>query len=103
MAQKSTAEWVSILEEARVPHGPINSVDMVVADPQVLAREMVVDVAHPVAGDTKLPGIPIKMDLTPGEIKTPAPTLGQHTQEILTELLGYDAEKIARLEEEGIF
>ena len=103
MAQKSTAKWVSILEEARVPHGPINSVDMVVADPQVLAREMVVDVAHPVAGDTKLPGIPIKMDLTPGEIKTPAPTLGQHTQEILTELLGYDAEKIARLEEEGIF
>lgn len=103
MSQKSTAEWVSILEEYRVPNGPINSVDMVVTDPQVLAREMVLDVEHPIAGSTKLPGIPIKMDKTPGEIKEPAPILGQHTQEILREILGYDAEKIARLEEYGIF
>ena len=103
MITKSTAEWVFILESARVPHGPINSVDKVVADPQVLAREMVVDVEHPVAGLTQLPGIPIKMDVTPGEINLPAPLLGQHTQEILSGLLGYDAEKIARLEEEDIF
>lgn len=103
MAEKTTAAWVSILIEAGVPHGPINSVDMVVADPQVLEREMIVDVDHPVAGPTKLPGIPIKMDVTPGEINQPAPLLGQHTQEILSDILGYDAEEIARLEEEGIF
>lgn len=103
MFMKSTAEWVSILEEARVPNGPINSVDMVIADPQVMAREMIVDVEHPVAGLTQLPGIPIKMDVTPGEINQPAPLLGQHTHEILSGLLGYDAEKIARLEEEDIF
>jgi CoA:oxalate CoA-transferase len=103
MVQKSTAAWVSILEEYRVPNGPINSVDRVVADPQILAREMVLNVEHPIAGSTKLPGIPIKMDKTPGEVKEPAPILGQHTQEILREILGYDAEKIARLEEDGIF
>ena len=103
MSQKTTADWVSILEEFSVPNGPINSVDMVIADPQVIAREMVVDVEHPIAGPTKLPGIPIKLDKTPGEIKEPAPILGQHTGEILREILGYDAEKIARLEENGIF
>jgi CoA:oxalate CoA-transferase len=62
-----------------------------------------VDVEHPIAGSTKLPGIPIKLDKTPGEIKEPAPILGQHTGEILREILGYDAEEIARLEENGIF
>ncbi len=103
MAEKTTAEWVSVLESAGVPNGPINSVDKVVSDPQVLAREMIVDVEHPVAGPTKLPGIPIKMDVTPGEINQPAPTLGQHTQEILATLLGYDAEEIAQLEAAGIF
>lgn len=103
MSQKTTADWVSILEEFSVPNGPINSVDMVIADPQVIAREMVVDVEHPIAGSTKLPGIPIKLDKTPGEIKEPAPILGQHTGEILREILGYEPEKIARLEENGIF
>lgn len=103
MAQKTTAEWVSILQSAGVPNGPINSVDMVITDPQVVAREMVVDVEHPVAGLTKLPGIPIKMNVTPGEIRQPAPLLGQHTRQILSNLLGYDDETITRLEEEGIF
>jgi CoA:oxalate CoA-transferase len=103
MMQKTTAEWVSILQSAGVPNGPINSVDMVITDPQVVAREMVVDVEHPVAGLTKLPGIPIKMNVTPGEIRQPAPLLGQHTRQILSNLLGYDDETITRLEEEGIF
>ena len=103
MAGKTTAEWVEILENAGIPNGPINTVDKVVADPQVLAREMVVDVEHPVAGPTKLPGIPIKMSATPGRIDRPAPLLGENTQEILRGLLGYSDEKIAALEAEQIF
>jgi CoA:oxalate CoA-transferase len=103
MVRKSTDAWIAILEEAGVPNGPINSVDKVVTDPQVLAREMIVEVEHPVAGTTKLPGIPIKLDETPGEISSPAPLLGEHTAEILAGVLGCDAQEIKRLEELGIF
>ena len=103
MSVHSTADWASILIEAGIPNGPINSVDQVVADPQVQAREMIVEVNHPLAGRTTLPGIPIKMDVTPGTIREPSPLLGEHTLEILTGLLGYEEDEITRLSEEGIF
>jgi CoA:oxalate CoA-transferase len=101
--RKSTADWQVILDEAGVPNGPINSVDAVMQDPQVLAREMVVPVDHPAAGRTHLPGIPIKMSATPGEIRTPAPLLGQHTEEILIDLFGYSQAEIDALRSENIF
>ena len=101
--RRSTAEWQAILDEAGVPNGPINSVDAVMQDPQVLAREMVVPVDHPTAGRTRLPGIPIKMSATPGEIRSPAPLLGQHTEEILIDLFGYSQAEIDALRSENIF
>jgi CoA:oxalate CoA-transferase len=85
---KTTAEWQSILDKAGVPNGPINTVDKVIENEQVLARDMIVEVEHPVAGKLKMPGIPVKLSATPGEILTPAPTLGQHTDEVLKEFLG---------------
>lgn len=85
--QKTTAAWQLILDEAGVPNGPINTVDKVIEDEQVLAREMIVEVDHPVAGKLKMPGIPVKLSATPGEILMPAPTLGQHTDEVLKEFL----------------
>lgn len=91
--QKTIAEWIVLLEEAGLPCAPINTVDKIVNDPQVVAREMIVEVEHPVAGKLKMPGIPVKMSLTPGAIKTPAPLLGQHTAEVLKELLGWDEKK----------
>ncbi len=103
IARKSTGEWIDIFEEHGVPNGPINTIDQVVNDPQVLAREMIVQIDHPVAGPTKIPGIPIKMNLSPGEVKRPAPLLGEHTRQILSDLLGLDDAQIAGLLEKGLF
>ncbi len=68
-----------------------------------MARNMIVEIDHPIAGRTKIPGIPIKLSLTPGEVRLPSPCLGMHRDEILKELLGYDQETIEELEKEGIF
>ncbi|SDY76541.1 CoA:oxalate CoA-transferase [Proteiniborus ethanoligenes] len=100
MKEKTTEEWLEILDKAGVPNGPINTIDKVLQDPQVIAREMIVEVEHPVAGNLKMPGVPIKLSDTPGSVRTPAPLLGQHTEEILKELLGYDDEKIQSLRDE---
>jgi CoA:oxalate CoA-transferase len=90
---KNIADWMAVLEAAGIPCAPINSVDKIVKDPQVLARNMIVEVEHPVAGKLKMPGVPVKMSLTPGSVDTPAPMLGQHTAEILKEVLGWDEAK----------
>lgn len=90
---KTTQEWVEILEAAGHPVGMINTVDKVVNDPQVLSRKMIVEIEHPIAGKMKVAGNPVKMSLTPGAVEKPAPLLGQHTADILRELLGWD-EKI---------
>lgn len=103
LSEKSTAAWRVILDDAGVPNGPINSIDQVVADQQVKAREMIVEVDHPTAGKTMLPGVPIKMSETPGSIRQPAPLLGEHTSEILRDVFGYSTEEITNFEELGIF
>lgn len=100
---KTTEEWQGILDNAGVPNGPINTIDKVVNDPQVIAREMIMEIDHPVSGKIQVPGIPIKLSDTPGEIKRTSPLLGEHTEEILKELLNYDDEKINELKNENIF
>ena len=100
---KATAEWQDILDNAGVPNGPINTIDKVLEDPQVLAREMVVEVEHPIAGKLKMAGVPIKMSETQGSVRTPAPILGQHTEEILKELLNLSDEEIAELKGKDVF
>jgi len=94
---KTIDEWLAMLEEAGIPCAPINTVDRVLNDPQIKARDMIVEVDHPVAGKMHLPGIPIKMYKTPGSVDTPAPLLGQHTEEILKELLGMSKEEVDAL------
>jgi CoA:oxalate CoA-transferase len=90
---KTIDQWMEALEAAGVPCAPINTVDKVINDPQIKAREMIVDLEHPVAGHMKVPGVPIKLSATPGSVDTPAPLLGQHTAEILKEVLGWDEAK----------
>jgi CoA:oxalate CoA-transferase len=69
----------------------------------VRAREMILEVDHPTAGKTLLPGVPIKLSATPGAVRRPSPLLGEHTAEILAEWLGYDAAQIAALQQAGVF
>ena len=100
LKQRGTREWLAELDAAGIPAGPINKVGEMLADPQVVARDMVVELAHPKAGRTKAIGLPVKFSATPGGIRRPAPLFGEHTREILVEL-GYDDADIVRLVKEG--
>ena len=97
--QKDSGEWLKLLGEAEIPIGPINTIDRVFADPQVLSREMLVEMEHPKVGKLKLVGSPMKLSNTPVQYRIPPPLLGEHTESVLQEVLGYDKEKIARLKE----
>lgn len=98
---KSTGEWRQLLEDGGIPCGPINTVKEVVNDPQVLAREMIVEVAQPKAGLLKIAGIPIKFSHTPCRVEKPAPLLGEHTEEVLRSF-GFSGEEISRLKREKV-
>jgi crotonobetainyl-CoA:carnitine CoA-transferase CaiB-like acyl-CoA transferase len=100
LRRRPTAEWLAALDAAGVPAGPINTIAQMAADPQVLAREMVVPLQHPVAGPTHALGVPVKFSATPGSIRRPAPLLGQHTREVLREAGCTEAE-IEALAAEG--
>jgi formyl-CoA transferase len=97
--QKDSGEWLKLLGEAEIPIGPINTIDRVFSDPQVLARQMLVEMVHPKIGKFKLVGSPMKLSKTPVQYRIPPPLLGEHTESVLQEVLGYDKEKIARLKE----
>lgn len=99
--ERSSEEWLAALDTAGIPSGPIYTLDRVFADPQTRARDMIVEVEHPIIGNMRMVGSPMKMHGTPPSVRRPAPTLGQHTLEVLAEL-GYDANAIAELGEAEI-
>jgi crotonobetainyl-CoA:carnitine CoA-transferase CaiB-like acyl-CoA transferase len=100
-AQKTTKEWVSILEEAGVPNGPINSIAEAFEEEQVKARGVKFDLPHPKGGSVPMISSPMKFSATPLNQDTAPPTLGQHTEAVLGAMLGYSAEKIAQLRAAG--
>ncbi len=82
---KTSAEWLAILEEGGFPAGPVLSIREMQADPQTIARDMVLETNHSTAGKVQTIGLPVKFTYTPGGVRGPAPTLGQHTAEVLAE------------------
>jgi crotonobetainyl-CoA:carnitine CoA-transferase CaiB-like acyl-CoA transferase len=95
-------EWLEMLIAEAIPCAPINRMDEVFKDPQVLHRDMLVEVDHPTAGKVKMVGIPVKYSETKAGIYLPPPLLGQHSRDILSQLLGYDNEKIDALQKESV-
>ena len=98
---RPVAEWVEDLQAANVPCGPINDLADVFADPQVLARNMYLEMPHPTLGSIKQTGLPIKFSLTPGGLDRHTPLLGEHNQEIL-QSLGYSDADVQSLKEQSV-
>ncbi len=97
MRKHTSQEWMELLRKDEIPCGPIQTVDRALNDPQVVARGMVLETQHPTAGPIKLVGSPLKLADTPPEVRLPPPTLGQHTEEVLREVLGLAPEGIDAL------
>ena len=95
-------EAVKYYTDMGLPCAPVYHVDEAIADPHVNARDLFVEMEHPKAGKIKLINFPVKFSETPAVLNTPAPTLGQHNKEILTEILGYSEEQIKELVSKGI-
>ncbi len=91
-----------VLDQAGIPNGPIWSVGQALTSEQALALEMVKEIEHPTCGRIKVTGIPVKLSQTPVTVELPPPTLGQHTQEILSGVLGYTQAEIERLRKEKV-
>ena len=83
--ERSSAHWLEALEKLGIPAGPVLDYDEVYTDPQILAREMVVETDHPVTGKFRTMGVTVKLSATPGSVRLPAPRLGEHTNEVLNE------------------
>lgn len=99
---RTTREWVEALEAAGVPCGPINRIDEVFADPHVQAREMRIELPHPLAGTVPLVANPIRLSQSPVSYRRGPPTLGQHTEEVLGEWLGMEAAAIERMRRDRV-
>ena len=102
VAARTQRDWLVALESVAVPCGPINKVDAVFADPQILARGMRLDLPHPLAGQVPLVGPPVKLSRTPLAPDLPPPLLAQHTEAVLRERLGLSVATLARLAAAGV-
>jgi crotonobetainyl-CoA:carnitine CoA-transferase CaiB-like acyl-CoA transferase len=98
---RPASEWLTILDEADVPCAPVLGRHQVFSEPQIIANEMIVPLHHPAVGPTRVLGVPVRLSETPGAIRSPAPLLGQHTDEVLGEL-GYSPAEVQALRNEAV-
>ncbi len=101
-AQKTGDEWLAIFAHENLIYSPIKDYWEVVNDPQVLENDYITEYDHPVLGGLKEIGIPVHLSETPGSIREPAPQLGQHTEEVLVDMLGYTWEDVEMLRDQGV-
>jgi crotonobetainyl-CoA:carnitine CoA-transferase CaiB-like acyl-CoA transferase len=101
LGTRTVADWLARLRAAEVPAAPVNNLEGAFAEPPVAERDMIVEYDHPDVGRVRLPGNPIKLDGAGPAISRPAPRLGEHTDEVLRDLLGLSAERIAALRQQG--
>ncbi len=101
-AQKTLAQWEAILNETDLGWAKLHDYEMVASDPQVVENDYIVDFQHPKVGPIQMVGVPVRLSETPGSVRTPAPDLGQHTEEVLTQICGYDPQGLERLKRENI-
>jgi len=102
MKAKTTQEWVKELEELKIPCGPVNTIPEVASDPQVAARDMIIEVEHPQSGKFKVVNNPFKFSRTKCQVERASPDMGEHTEDYLVGLLGITEEEIAKLRESGV-
>jgi crotonobetainyl-CoA:carnitine CoA-transferase CaiB-like acyl-CoA transferase len=102
MAKRPRADWIARLDAAGIPCGQIRTVGEVLTSPHLEARGMIVSLPHPAAGSVTVTGIPIGLKETPGAVRLAPPLLGQHTDEVLTRIVGYRPPAIARLRRAGV-
>ncbi len=100
--KKPTDEWLELLLEAEIPCGPIQTIDQVVRDPQVVHRGMIQEITHPKAGTIPIANTPVRMSRSESGIKGPPADFGEHTADVLAELLGIEADDVTRLVERGV-
>lgn len=100
--RKTSVEWMAILDAADLPYSPVNNMQQICEDPIIKHRNMLVEVDQPGVGKVRLTGSPIHLSETPGQVYSPAPSLGQHTEQILTELLKYSREETKQLRASGV-
>ena len=98
---ESTEHWVELISDAGIPCGPINRVSQVINDPQVKARNMVVDIPHPQVPGLRVPNSPLKLSATPPKVRRHPPLLGEHNEEILADA-GYTQVQISEMRERGV-
>lgn len=102
MKKKTTDEWIEIFDQASLPYSPINTIDKVVNDPVINYRGMIAEIEQPRVGKMKIVGTPFRLSATPAAVRTGAPLIGQHTDEVLSGLLGYSKEEIISLRENNV-
>ncbi|XP_067650591.1 succinate--hydroxymethylglutarate CoA-transferase-like [Haliotis asinina] len=99
---KTSSQWMQVLEGSGIPYGPVNNMQEVFSDPQVVHNGMIQEVQHPTAGTVRLPGPAVRYSLSQTVVPRPPPTLGQHTQEVLQGILGYSDMQLKQLIEAGV-